>query len=207
MPGCTSKRADSAGLGMAEHASSRSRASRGRWVSIAGDVRGGGSPCQREKRMRGCRPDGVQLHGHAMASAQLAMIVDMFRSAPPFPQDMDIQTRRQRMEDMTAGAPLPEGTRVTPVDAGGVPSEWVEVPGGSGTPTILYLHGGGYTVGSIRTHRALVSRLAAATGGRGLTVDYRLGPEHPFPAAVDDAVAAYRWLLGAGLAPADIVVA
>jgi acetyl esterase/lipase len=142
-----------------------------------------------------------------MASAQLAMLVDMFRNASPFPQDMDIQTRRQRMEDMTAAAPLPDGTRVTPVDAGGVPSEWVEVPGGSRTPAILYLHGGGYTVGSIRTHRALVSRLAAATGGGGLTVDYRLGPEHPFPAAVDDAVAAYRWLLGTGVAPSDIVVA
>ena len=142
-----------------------------------------------------------------MASSQLATLVEMLRSAPPFPQDMDIATRRQRMEDMTGGAPLLEGTRTTPVDAGGVPSEWVEVPGGSAVPTILYLHGGGYTVGSVRTHRALVARLAAATGGRGLTVDYRLGPEHPFPAAVDDAAAAYRWLVRSGVDPRRIVVA
>ncbi len=155
----------------------------------------------------GCRLPGPALHPRAMASAELAMLVDMFRNSPPFPQDMDFATRRRRMEEMTAAAPLPDGTRATPVDAGGVPCEWVEVPGGSAAPAILYLHGGGYTVGSMRTHRALVARLAAATAGRGLTVDYRLGPEHPFPAAVDDAVAAYRWLVGGGVAPSDIVVA
>jgi epsilon-lactone hydrolase len=142
-----------------------------------------------------------------MASAALATLVDMFRNSPPFPQEMDIATRRQRMEDMTTGAPLPEDTRSTPVDAGGVPSEWVEAPGGSAATTILYLHGGGYTVGSVRTHRALVARLAAATGGRGLTVDYRLAPEHPFPAAVEDAVTAYGWLVRGDVDPASIVVA
>ena len=73
--------------------------------------------------------------------------------------------------------------------------------------TILYLHGGGYTIGSVRTHRGLVGRLALATGARGLTLDYRLGPEHPFPAAVDDAMAAYRWLVAAASAPRAIVVA
>jgi monoterpene epsilon-lactone hydrolase len=142
-----------------------------------------------------------------MASAQVAMLVEMLRNAPPLPQDMNIATRRQRMEDMTRGAPLLAGTRTTSVDAGGVPSEWVEVPAGSDLRTILYLHGGGYTVGSVRTHRALVARLAAATGGRGLAIDYRLGPEHPFPAAVDDAAAAYRWLVRGGVEPASIVVA
>ncbi len=142
-----------------------------------------------------------------MASAQIAMLVDMLRSAPPFPQDMDVATRRQRMEDLTSGAPLPEGTRVTPVDAGGVPAEWVDAPGAIGAGAILYLHGGGYTVGSVRTHRALVARLAAATGVRALTVDYRLAPEHPYPAALEDALAAYRWLVGGGAEPARIVVA
>src|SRR5262249_58902089 len=61
--------------------------------------------------------------------------------------------------------------------------------------------------GSVRTHRALVSRLATATTARGLSVDYRLGPEHPFPAAVDDALAAYRWLVRGGADPGRIVVA
>src|SRR5262245_23675861 len=141
-----------------------------------------------------------------MASAALAMLVEMFRNDSPFPQDMDIVARRQRMEDLTSGSPLPDGTRHTTVDAGGVPSEWVEAPGGSDAATILYLHGGGYTIGSVRTHRALVSRLASASAARGLTVDYRLGPEHPFPAAVDDALAAYRWLVRGGTDPSTIVV-
>ena len=142
-----------------------------------------------------------------MASPQLAILVDMLRSAPPVPQDMDTASRRQRMEELTATAPLPDGIRATTVEAGGVPSEWVETDGTSPRGAILYLHGGGYTIGSVNTHRGLVGRLAIATGTRGLTVDYRLGPEHRFPAAVDDAVAAYRWLVRGGTAPERIVVA
>jgi acetyl esterase/lipase len=142
-----------------------------------------------------------------MPSPQLAVLVDMLRSAPPVPQDMDTATRRQRMEELTATAPLPEGIRATAVDAGGVPSEWVEATGASPRGTILYLHGGGYTIGSVATHRGLVGRLAIATGARGLTAGYRLGPEHRFPAAVDDAMAAYRWLVRGGTAPESIVVA
>ena len=142
-----------------------------------------------------------------MASPQLAMLVDMLRSSPPVPQDMDIPERRQRMEELTRSAPLPDGTRATAVEAGGVPAEWVEAPGSTDRATLLYLHGGGYTIGSVRTHRALVARLATATGARALTVDYRLGPEHPFPSAVDDALAAYRWLVRGGADPSRIVVA
>src|SRR5262249_26461411 len=205
MPPRTSIPAGSTAGGAAQRARRRSRACRGRGFRIArGDVRGGRRRCQRET---GCRSRRPRVDRTAMASSQLAPPAESPRSAPRFPQDMDLATRRRRMEDMTGGAPLLEGTRTTPVDAGGVPSEWVEVPGGSAVPTILYLHGGGYTVGSVRTHRALVARLAAATGGRGLTVDYRLGPEHPFPAAVDDAAAAYRWLVRSGVGPRRIVVA
>lgn len=142
-----------------------------------------------------------------MASAQLAMLLDMLRASPPLPADLDIPARRRRMDEITSGAPIPEGTRTAAVDAGGVPAEWVDAPGDRRDPVILYLHGGAYTVGSVRSHRALVARLAAACGARGLTVDYRLGPEHPFPAAVDDAVAAYRWLLGGGVEPGRVVVA
>jgi monoterpene epsilon-lactone hydrolase len=158
-------------------------------------------------------PNGVaglltgRLHAGSMPSPQLAMLVGMLRSAPTVPQDMDTAARRQRMEELTATAPTPEGVRVTPVDAGGVPAEWVEPTEASPRGTILYLHGGGYTIGSVRTHRGLVSRLALATGARGLTLDYRLGPEHPFPGAVDDATAAYRWLVRGGTAPETIVIA
>jgi acetyl esterase/lipase len=82
----------------------------------------------------------------------------------------------------------------------------VSVAGASGDAVLLYLHGGGYCIGSINTHRGMAARLAQACRARALNLDYRLAPEHPHPAAVDDAVAAYRWLLDRGVAPAQIVL-
>ncbi len=141
-----------------------------------------------------------------MASPQLQIIIDMMRSG--FRRDdQSFQNMRAELEAMSAAATLPEGTRCEPVRADGVPCEWVDAPGVAADAAILYLHGGGYVVGSINSHRAHVARLSAACGTRGLAVDYRLAPEHPHPAAVEDAVAAYRWLLGRGLAPRRIVVA
>jgi acetyl esterase/lipase len=69
------------------------------------------------------------------------------------------------------------------------------------------LHGGGYVIGSINTHRAMIARIARASNARALAIDYRLAPEHPFPAAVDDATAAYKWLLAEGYEPGKIVIA
>jgi acetyl esterase/lipase len=116
--------------------------------------------------------------------------------------------------DLTMGAlPPVGGADLSPVDAGGVEAEWT-IPHGLDRPkgTLLYLHGGGYMEGSIATHRRLVTSLCVAAEVRGLSVDYRLAPEHPFPAAVDDAVAAYRWLVdsstsGGGEDPSRVIVA
>ena len=94
-----------------------------------------------------------------------------------------------------------------PVDAGGVPAEWIAAPGAIADRVILYLHGGGYVLGSINTHRAMIARIARASNARALAIDYRLAPEHPFPAAVEDATAAYKWLLAQGYKPAKIVIA
>jgi monoterpene epsilon-lactone hydrolase len=88
-----------------------------------------------------------------------------------------------------------------------VPAEWVRTPGVSDDCVVLYLHGGGYVIGSLVTHRSLVARVGRASGARALSVDYRLAPEHPYPAAVEDATAAYRFLLEQGVAPSKIVVA
>lgn len=101
---------------------------------------------------------------------------------------------------------LPAGTRVEHVQAPLAPAEWLR-PAGAGDAVLLYLHGGGYVIGSPRSHRHLVAAIAGAAGLRALVPEYRLAPEHPFPAALDDAVAAYRWLVGqAGVAPARIVI-
>jgi len=92
------------------------------------------------------------------------------------------------------------------VDAGGVPSEWVTWRGKDSGRVILYLHGGGYVICSPRTHRDLLWRLARACSARVLAPDYRLAPENPHPAAVEDALKAYRWLLKSGVKSARIAV-
>jgi len=140
-----------------------------------------------------------------MASPEHQAIVEMLRNQPVL-DSATIADMRAGMEDMAGGAPLPEGTTIEVVDAGGVPAEWVSVAGAPGDAVLLYLHGGGYCIGSINTHRGMAARLAQACRARALNLDYRLAPEHPHPAAVDDAVAAYRWLLDRGVAPAQIVL-
>jgi epsilon-lactone hydrolase len=100
----------------------------------------------------------------------------------------------------------PSDVAIQPVNAGGVPAEWVIPPGATAGRTLLYLHGGGYVVGAPKDYRALVSHIAREAQARALTIDYRLAPENPHPAAVEDAVAAYRWLLGNGVEPGRIVL-
>ncbi len=90
--------------------------------------------------------------------------------------------------------PPPEGTSVTPVDAAGVAAEWVRAPGADPDSRLLYLHGGGYVMGSLNTHRDMVARISAATGCSMLFLAYRMAPEDPFPAAVDDGLAGLRWM-------------
>jgi acetyl esterase/lipase len=90
---------------------------------------------------------------------------------------------------------------------GEIAAEWLEPPAARGGAALLYLHGGGYVIGSPRSHRHLAAALGAAAGAATLVPEYRLAPEHPFPAAVEDAVAAYRWLLARGVAPGGIAIA
>ncbi len=107
--------------------------------------------------------------------------------------DRDIQDMRTAYEDFLAQAEVPNGVAVRPVNAGGVSSLALS-PAGDPDIAVLYLHGGGYTVGSAYGYRPLVGALVAAAGVGALIPDYRLAPEHPFPAALEDALSAYRWL-------------
>jgi acetyl esterase/lipase len=101
----------------------------------------------------------------------------------------------------------PRGVRFEPGSCGGVPGEFVHAEPQPTTRAVLYLHGGAYCVGSPATHRAISGTLARLTGAKVFVADYRLAPEHPFPAALDDAVAAYRGLLQAGFAAHSIAIA
>jgi acetyl esterase/lipase len=97
--------------------------------------------------------------------------------------------------------------RRSAVSARGVPAEWHDGPGARADRAILYLHGGGYVLGGVHSHSDLIARLSAAAGARALGVDYRLAPEHPFPAAVEDAVSAYRFLLDQGVTSQHLAIA
>ena len=119
----------------------------------------------------------------------------------------DWVARRVGMDAFGGTAPLPEGLGVEAVDIAGLPAERLTPAGADDARALLYLHGGGYCVGSPTSHRGLAGRLAAAIGCVALVPDYRLAPEHRFPAAVDDAVKAYRHLLGEGIEPGRIVIA
>src|SRR2546422_5709993 len=141
-----------------------------------------------------------------MASPQLQNIIQMLRQRPRDPNATP-QQMRAGFEQMTQLFPIPADVTIEKVEAGGRPAEWVSVPNSDPSVVLYYLHGGAYVVGSLNTHRDLVSRICRAAGCRALAIDYRLAPENPFPAAVDDAVAGYRWLLAQGADPERIIVA
>jgi epsilon-lactone hydrolase len=122
------------------------------------------------------------------------------------PSDKPIETQRQEWEAAVAATNLQLDAMVTSVDLDGLYGEWVAVRDGDAFGALLFLHGGGYNSGSCKTHRALAAHLARATHTRVLLIDYRLAPEHPCPAAIEDAVYAYRWLLQQGITPHQIVI-
>jgi phosphinothricin tripeptide acetyl hydrolase len=115
--------------------------------------------------------------------------------------------RRAQYERAEKVFPTPPEIKVERVSAPVAPAEWLRPPTAEAGRVVLYLHGGGYVIGSPRSHRHLAAAVAAAASASALLLDYRLAPEHPFPAAVDDATAAYRWLLDQAVAPGRIVIA
>nr|AIT69712.1 lipolytic enzyme AS-Trib8 [uncultured bacterium] len=133
-------------------------------------------------------------------SPALQQIIDALRSRP-IPLDIPWPERRKAMEEWQAALALPAEVKTQPVDASGVRAEWIWRPDSDLDRAILYLHGGGYALGSIATHRYLMQGIGRASGARVLGIDYRLAPENPYPAAVEDAVTAWRWMLAQGLDP------
>jgi monoterpene epsilon-lactone hydrolase len=141
-----------------------------------------------------------------MASQELNTVISMLKERPAI-ADPTVEEMRAGLEVLGTVFPVASDVALDPVDAGGVPAEWVTAPGVAPERVVLYLHGGGYVVGSIRSHCELASRLSKAAAARVLLIGYRLAPEHPHPAAVEDATAAYRWLLKIGISPGRIVIA
>jgi monoterpene epsilon-lactone hydrolase len=114
---------------------------------------------------------------------------------------------RASFERFASRFPLAGTVKTERAAAGGVPGAWVTAEGARQDRAVLYLHGGGYAIGSIATHQELASRVSRAARARVLIVEYRLSPEHPYPAALEDALRAYRWLLASGSSPQRLAIA
>jgi phosphinothricin tripeptide acetyl hydrolase len=125
----------------------------------------------------------------------------------PPSDSLTVAERRAQYERAEKAFPTPPEVKVERVGAPVAPAEWLRPPGAAPGRVVLYLHGGGYVIGSPRSHRHLAAAIATAGQASALLLDYRLAPEHPYPAAVDDATAAYRWLLDQGIAPGRVVIA
>ena len=119
----------------------------------------------------------------------------------------DIAQRRRDIDARGTQNKLAADVTVEPVSANGVKAEWTATPDADRTRAVLYLHGGGYVIGSLDSHRHLVAEIGRAARAPALALDYRLAPEHPFPAAVDDAVSGYRFLLARGVPATGITIA
>lgn len=122
------------------------------------------------------------------------------------PRPVGWHERRERLDEVGSVWPVADDVVLTPFQIEGIPAEWSSVPGSDASRTLLFLHGGGYCSGSIRSHRRMVSEAGRAAGIRTLAIGYRLAPEHPFPAAFEDAASAWRYLLGQGIAAKHIAV-
>lgn len=118
----------------------------------------------------------------------------------------DLPDLRRIFEDWLGQFEIPAGTGFAEVACNGVPCIWAEAPGAATDRVVVHFHSGGYLLGSAHGYRSFGGYLSAATGCRVLLVDYRLAPENPFPAAVEDALAVYAWVLAQGHPPADVVI-
>ena len=124
-----------------------------------------------------------------------------------FPADLEVSELRRLLRELTSAQPLPADVTVTAAALGGVPTAEITVDGIEPRHVILYFHGGVYVLGDAFQAAGLAAQIGRRTRATVISVDYRLAPEHPYPAAVDDALAAYQALLHAGTDPADIAFA
>ena len=139
-----------------------------------------------------------------MASPQLQTAIEAMKALVVRPVETPQEMRVVFEESAIKPA---DDIKCERVSAGGVDAEWVCAPNAASDRFVLYLHGGGYVIGSVNTHRDLIARVSRAAQARVLALNYRLAPEHPFPAAVDDTLAGYKWLLAQGAKPSRIAIA
>ena len=141
-----------------------------------------------------------------MSTEQQAMVDGILRQSA-FPEGSDVDTQRRLLREAVSAQPLPADVTVTAGALGGVPTAEITVDGIEPRHVVLYFHGGVYVIGDAFLAADLASQVGRRSQAKVISVDYRLAPEHPYPAAVDDALAAYEALLHTGFAPSDIAFA
>ena len=144
----------------------------------------------------------IETQNLPMSRSDIDTVRELLRSKP---RPTGFAERRERLDAIGSISPVAGDIRLEPIRANGVPAEWSLSPVGDASSVLLFFHGGGYCSGSI--HRGMVTEAGRAAGARTLAVGYRLAPEHPCPAAIEDARAAYHFLLDQGIAPSKIAVA
>jgi acetyl esterase/lipase len=138
-----------------------------------------------------------------MAQSEIEAVRALLSSKP---RPVGWPARRKRLDDVGSVWPVAEDVKLAPVDVAGVPGEYSTVPGSDPSRTLMFFHGGGYCSGSILSHRRLVTEAGRASGMRTLAIAYRLAPEHPFPAAYDDALTAWHFLRNQGIPAGRIAI-
>jgi len=140
-----------------------------------------------------------------MASPELDTVMKMIQARSAEVRHT-IEDHRLSYERIMSVLPMDDDIETERVGVNGTPAEWISAPESQENRVILYLHGGGYLFGSARTHRVMLAHMARASKARVLALDYRLAPEIPFPAPVEDSVSAYRWLLDQGISAKKMVI-
>jgi monoterpene epsilon-lactone hydrolase len=140
-------------------------------------------------------------------STEQQQALDAILRQSAFPADSDVNEQRRLLKELLSAQPLPADVTVTAAALGGVPTAEITVDGIEPRHVVLYFHGGVYVMGDAALAAGLASQVGRRTQAKVISVDYRLAPEHPYPAAADDALAAYEALLHDGVAPSDIAFA
>ena len=146
---------------------------------------------------------GAELTAHQRALLEIDAIRKLLTAKP---RPVGWAARRERLDEVGTAWPVADDIKLESVDCNGVPGEWSVAPGSDAAKVLLYFHGGGYCSGSVKSHRRLVTEAGRAAGMRTLAIDYRRAPEHPFPAQHKDALAAWHFLRGQGIAAEDIAI-
>lgn len=142
-----------------------------------------------------------------MVSKGLERVIKLLKQQGELTTKKRVEEGRERLEQLAAMGEIPEDVTIEKISVNGIPSVWISTPEVEKEHVVLYLHGGGYVEGSLNSHKDLGARISLASKSRVLMIDYRLAPENPYPAALEDSVSAYKWLIDdEGINPKNIVI-